>query len=109
MQVPANSWQTVDVDYDIVYPTTVEKLSELDWEAHLRDELHKRQFAPAVIDRYISIFQSREDNQVLAVGQSLSPRLATLEQACRWGVWVLPMGMLGTSGWLLVSRIGRRS
>lgn len=109
MQLEPETWWTVDVDYGIVYPITVDQLAHPSSEACMRDELLSRGYAPAVIERYVSIFRTQDDNLVLPVGRSLSPRLEMLEQACRWGVWGLPLALLSLGGGLIATRITRRS
>lgn len=92
-------WKTADADYGVVYPVTVTELA-VSGQSRMKAALSERGYSPAVIERYVSIVSSTDDNHVLPVGEALSPRLDKLEQACRWGIWCLPIGLLSLGGLL---------
>lgn len=96
-------WLTADPDYGVVYAMAVEDLANAG-EATMVASLARQGYSPAIIERYVSLVTSTEDNHVLPIGSALSPRLEKLEQACRWGVWGLPLALLVSGGCLLAFR-----
>jgi hypothetical protein len=83
-------WRVADPDYGVTYPFGLQQLQAPEAAPLIQTLLSRRGFPPEVIDRYLAIVGSVEDNVVLDVGSPLSPRLYAAEQACAWLVWIIP-------------------
>jgi hypothetical protein len=87
-------WQVADPAYDLVFSENLEQLEQPSATAGIRQRLSDAGHPPEVIDNYVAIMQSAEDNVVLPVGAALSPRLYRAELACAWLAWLLPVGSI---------------
>lgn len=90
-------WTACDPDYGVVYPISLEELVRDESESLLRQTLSP-QYPSDVVDRYVQIVQSTEDNVVLPVGSPLSPRLFWIERILGWLSWVIPAACISFGG-----------
>ena len=93
-------WQFADPEYGIVFPCGLSELEQPAQDGYVRDMLATTVKAPWVIDHYMEILQSPEDNLVFPVGAAISPRLHRLEQLYAGLLWVFPSTCLAL-GWTL--------
>lgn len=87
-------WHVADPDYGVVYPLGIAELQQAKNQRLVGQTLYSAGYSRPVIERYIQILQSTEDNVVLPVRSPLSPRLDLAERACHWLVWLIPWGCI---------------
>jgi hypothetical protein len=108
LEVQANrKWYTADPDYGVVFPWSVERMSELPDRA-IAWILAEAGYSLPQIAEYLRIVKSTEDNIAMPLNTPLSPRLAWLETICHHGIIVLPAAMWSLLGILAMTR-SRRS
>jgi hypothetical protein len=84
-----NAWYVADPDYNVTFDKPVESLARPEQERQLRSRLEKR-YRKSVVDEYVRILQTVDDNIHLPIGSALSPRLYVAEKACKVASWLLP-------------------
>lgn len=90
LEVQANGkWYTADPDYGVVHRGTVDELAAASYD-HLEAPLLRTGTQPQVIDRYVFLFQSVEDNIAMRLNAPLSPRLHWVEEFSFFIVIALP-------------------
>lgn len=97
-----SQWYMADPEFGLAFPFDVEQLCEESYTDYLRHALKTRALSDGRIDDYLQILQSADDNQRLPIGEPISPRLHSIEQACQWLAWIIPLAFLFSSfGFLL--------
>lgn len=86
--------QVADPDYGLVYPMGIDELVQPENRDMVRKKLECRGYDGEVIETYLSILYSVENNRASEVGAPISPRLARIEQLCSVMVWGLPMCLM---------------
>lgn len=82
-------WRVADPDYNVTFAADIDFLSKPENESILRRPLDRR-YPKSVIDEYVRIIQTENDNLHLPVGSPLSPRLYLAERVCQILAWVVP-------------------
>jgi hypothetical protein len=85
-------WHVADPGYDLIFSESIEQLQQPSAAPGIRQRLSDAGHPPEVIENYVAIMQSAQDNVVLPIGAALSPRLYRAELACAWLAWLLPLG-----------------
>lgn len=96
----AGKWRVADPDYDLVYPFDMDRLQRPEAAPQIRERLRAVGHSSDVIENYVAIVQSVEDNVVLPVGSPISPRLFLAEATCVWVAWGVPMLSILAGLWL---------
>ena len=91
-------WYTLDPDYGLEFSVPVRSLAHHDHAPLVRRTMASRGYPAALIDNYLQILQSSNDNVISAIGVPLSPRLFAMERACDWLVWIVPALLLLAGG-----------
>ena len=86
-------WNIADPDYNVTYPMEVQELARPQNETLMHNSL-RLWYTPTVVDQYIQIVQSTENNLQMPTGSPLSPRLYLAEQICKWLSWLVPVLLL---------------
>jgi hypothetical protein len=93
LEVYANGiWYMADPDYGILAFGIVEQVAT-DAERRVVIPLKRAGYSQAVIDRYLEILQSMEDNIRMPTNSPISPRLHWIEEATRILLVALPCGL----------------
>lgn len=92
-----HGWYVVDPDYGVVYPVGLEVLESEAGIPMMTTMLSERGFSKATIQSYIQFFHSSEDN-VIASGAALSPRLYLIERLSDWLKWIVPVLLIVLGG-----------
>lgn len=82
-------WQVADPDYNITFPMDVDELAKPENEQVMRSAL-RMWYQKPIIDQYVQIVQTVDDNLHQPIGSPLSPRLFVAEQICKVLAWLLP-------------------
>ncbi len=93
LEVFANGkWYTLDPDYGVTYPRSFRELQHGD-ERLVADALLRKGYSADVVDRYVEILRSSDDNILLPPHSALSPRLYRIELICEVLLVILPCGL----------------
>jgi hypothetical protein len=93
LEVYANGvWHLADPDYGILAFGILEEVAA-DAERRVVAPLKRAGYSQEVIDRYVEILQSHEDNVRMPTNSPISPRLHWLEQITRYLLIALPCGL----------------
>ena len=90
LEVQANGkWYTADPDYGVVYIGTVDKLATSS-PRFLEKPLFRNGEQRDIVERYVSLLQSTEDNVPMPLNSPISPRLYRVEQLSFFMVIAIP-------------------
>jgi hypothetical protein len=97
-----SQWYVADPEFGLAFPFDAEQLCQKSHTDYLRHALKTRAVSDAHVDDYLLILQSTDNNRRLPIGEPISPRLHSIEQACQWLAWIIPLAFLFSSfGFLL--------
>lgn len=80
-----------DPDYGVVYPLSIDELVRPENRELVRRKLECRGYDSEIIETYLAILYSVDNNRASEIGEPISPRLARIEQVCSLLVWGVPM------------------
>ena len=100
-------WQVADPEFGLTYPVSISRLAAESQQAAVIDALRSRNVNEEQIGNYLRILQSEDDNVRLPIGESISPRLKHMEDACNWLAWIIPIACyVSACGYFFSARTG---
>lgn len=93
LEVQANGkWYTADPDYGVVYNGTVDQLARSS-PRYLAKPLFRNGEQRDIVERYVSLILSTEDNVAMPLNSPISPRLYWVEQLSFFMVIAIPCSL----------------
>jgi hypothetical protein len=83
-------WRYADADYGVCFAVGVEELARPEALPDVARQLADRGHDAQRVALYLHLLGTQEDNQVLPVGEPISPRLYWIEQTCHVLRWQIP-------------------
>ena len=89
-----NGWRVADPDYGVIYDVGLGYLEGENGPQTMKSALTGVGYNDKMIESYIEVFQSAEDNVVFDIGIASSPRLYRAELIAEWLKWLIPVLLL---------------